>query len=823
MRSFVGILGVGIALIGLGCWLWMSWLAESGLAGSPELSKQIDAPEPGGIPFERATDGPQFERSEAVPAPRGTDAAKALAAEAAPAVAWIIGSCRAGESGLPLADVRVSGRELREARARLSAKSDSAGRFELGLPADLLRSQILVAIEIDGRLRVERSVNDLRASARFDLGAIELVAGLPMTGRVCDPEGAPVAGAEVRYGAVVTTDAEGRFRFREGFAHGPHRVPIVATGFLDTVFSLELPLVEEPVLALARAPSIEGYTLDERGRPIEGVRVHAVGRKPCCEVASDAAGRFAIYDNRGAGDYVTLIVLSELVEKWQSQGPVPWGTRDLLVSLQRRFGFDLEVVDRETGAPVESFAVIQLARTQRPEPTNLQQAGRHPGGKLRVSGVPRGERRLWVVPEDPRWMPHEREDFVLEPETELALRIELERRPELSFLVRDANGAPIANAELELLRSPLDRELRVGEPTRIDGAGLLRSKNGECALLDRSRSDEQGRATLHSVIDRPQLAPPRGGIAPQVHPPLFARARAEGFAPQIVRVPLEVAAGAPLSIVLVSGAVLEGEVLPVEMLENMKVHLRLVAAEDALSPHAWMSARAREVDRSGRFRFDSLASGELELHAAIDGLWLPRPVAHVALREGETSSVLVDLSGLPPARFEVEVQGGSRGHGVELWTLTDAEPSRRVPVAGNPGLDRNGASEELRVLPGAYVVLLAREPDGKARTPTRIVLGTVHFAPGETYALRYELHLRALVLRLRSAEGAPLPAGTKVVLREGPIEHELVLDSRGEVRLDPGPTTAFSLRVNGAILPRGGLFQPSAGTQAWELDLELSR
>lgn len=823
MRSFVGILGLAIALVGLGCWLWMSWPAEVGPAESPALSTQIDAPEPGGGSFERGTDNAQFERSEAVPAPFGTDAAKAPAAEAAPGMAWIVGACRAGESGLPLAEVRVSGRELREANSRVRARSDEGGRFELGLPADLLRSQILVAIEIDGRLRVERSVNDLRASARFDLGVIELFAGSSMAARVCDPEGTPVAGAEVRYGAVVTTDAEGRFRFREGFARGMHRVPIVATGFLDTVFSLELPLVEEPMLTLARARSIEGYTMDELGRPMAGVRVRAVATKACCEVASDAAGRFAIYDNRGAGDYVTLIVLSELVEKWQSNGPVPWGTRDLLVSLQRRFGFALEVVDRETGAPVESFAVIQLARTQRPEPTNLQQAGRHPGGKLRVSGVPRGERRLWVVPEDPRWMPHEREDFVLEPDAELALRIELERRPELSFLVRDAHGAPIANAELELLRSPLDRELRVSEPTRIDGTGLLRSKNGECALLDRSRSDEQGRATLHGVIDRPQFAPPRGGIAPQVHPPLFARVRAEGFAPKLARVPFEVAAGAPVSIVLVSGAALEGEVLPVEMLETAKVHLRLVAAEDAQTPHAWMSARGREVDRNGRFRFDSLASGELELRAAIDGLWLPRPVAHVALREGETSSVLVDLSGLPPARFEVEVQGGSRGHSVELWTLADAEPSRRVAVAGNPGLDRNGASEELRVLPGTYVVLLAREPDGEARTPTRSVLGTAHFGTGEKYVLRYELHLRALVLRLRTAEGAPLPAGTKVVLHEGPLERGLVLDSRGEVRLDPGPTTAFSLRVNGSILPRGGLFQTPAGTQAWELDLELSR
>jgi hypothetical protein len=813
---------LALAVGGLAFWMLRSEVpaeratspVEPASLALPATSERVDPLTAESLSVDRLSGEPPL--ADRVPEP-------ALPSLAPAGLASISGNCRAAEDRAPLGGVRVRARYVHDVLFSASTTSDAAGRFELALPRKLIGRKLAIVLEGEGRVSTAHSVDGLAEGAHLELGELELPSGARCFGRVVDPEGEPVVGAEVRYGDPVTSDAAGRFRCVQGFANGTHQVPIVATGFLDAVFSLELPLVEEPVLTLVRAPSIEGYTLDEQGRPIAGVRVHAVATKSCCEVASDAAGRFAIYNSCGAGDYVTLVVLSELAEKWESQGSVAWGTRDLLVSLQRRFGIDLEVVDRETGAPVESFAVIQLARTQRPESTNLQQAGRHPGGKLRVSGVPRGERRLWVVPEDPRWMPHEREDFVLEPDAALALRVELERRPELSFLVRDTSGAPIANAELELLRSPLDRELRVTDPTMIDGAGLLRSKNGECVLLDRGRSDEQGRATLHGVIDRPQLAPPRGGIAAQVHPPLFARVLAEDFAPQLVRVPFEVATGAPVSIVLVSGAVLEGEVLPVEMLENAKVHLRLIAAENAKSPQAWMKGRAREIDKSGRFRFDSLASGELELHAAIDGLWLPKAVTSVSLRESETSFVRVDLSGLRPARFEVEVQGGSREHGVELWTLPDAEPSRRVPVAGNPGLDRNGASEELRVLPGTYVVLLARAPDGERRTSTRIVLGTAHFAPGETYVLRYELHLRALVLRLRSAEGAPLPAGTKVVLREGPIERELVLDSRGEARIDPGPTTAFSLGVNGAILPRGGLFHPPAGTEAWELDLELPR
>jgi hypothetical protein len=744
-------------------------------------------------------------------------------------IASISGTCRAAEDRTPLGGVSVRARTAHDVLFRAAATSDAAGRFELALPRKLLDRKLSIVLEGEGRISAARSVDGLAEGAHLELGELELLRGARCFGRVVDPEGEPVVGAEVRYGDPVTTDAEGRFRCIPGFANGTYQVPIVATGFRDAVFSLELPLEEEPVLTLARAPSIEGYALDEFRRPIEGVQVRAIGQRPCCEVPSDARGRFAIYDARGVGAPVSLLVMDELTERWESRELVPWGTRDLVLSLQRRFAFELEVVDRATGEPVERFAVIQLARTQRPEKVNLQQAGLHAGGKLRVFPVPRGERRLWVIPEDPRWMPHEREDFVLQPDQELALRVGLERRPEIAFLVQDATGAPIANANVELLRSPLDRELRLGDLTVIDPTGLLRSKNGECCLLDHGQCDEQGRLVLHGVVDRAQLAPPSGGITPRVHPPLFARARAEGHAPALVRVPFDATSevgGSPISLVLSAGAVLAGEVGPPSLLENSRILLHLTTTANAAEPSLGrLRAPSLTVDRSGRFRFDSLASGDVELRVTIDGLSSPSPVGRAALREGETNTVILDLAPLWPARLSVQVQGASELRWIEFWTRDGTEAPRRVPVGGLAELDPEGELRELRdlrVLPGSYDLVLRGEERPDRQATAKLVLGSVQVAPGETYALRYELHRRPLLLRFRASDGSPLPAETKIVLREGPLARELYVDARGEVRCDPGPRVPFAVLVNGASYPGAGLFAPPAGSAGWELEIEFA-
>jgi hypothetical protein len=249
-----------------------------------------------------------------------------------------------------------------------------------------------------------------------------------------------------------------------------------------------------------------------------------------------------------------------------------------------------------------------------------------------------------------------------------------------------------------------------------------------------------------------------------------------------------------------------------------------VASEHTQSPQAWMSARAREVDGSGRFRFDTLPSGELELYAAIDELWLPQAVVSVGLREAQTSSVLVDLSAHRPAQFSVFVPGAPEGYGVEPWTRSASGSAYRVPVAGDTSLGRSGSSRELRALPGTCTVVLARGLVGVEPRPVRkLALGSVRFDAGASYALACELPLRKLVLRLRTAEGAPLPAGTEVVLREGEAEELLRCEIRGELRLDPGPALPFSVIVNEQCYPREGWLTPPTRAQPSELVIELRR
>lgn len=164
-----------------------------------------------------------------------------------------------------------------------------------------------------------------------------------LRGRVLNPEGRPLAQAQVRLQAVdssqpphmTITDGDGRFELTD-LPAGSYRLTASRTGYLTLEFGQRRPFERgQPIfldagetreradIALPRNGAIEGRVLDENGDPVEGasVRVRQVrfvnGRRRLADAGTavhrtDDLGRYRIYGLR-PGQYVVSAVVGQLL------------------------------------------------------------------------------------------------------------------------------------------------------------------------------------------------------------------------------------------------------------------------------------------------------------------------------------------------------------------------------------------------------------------------------------------------------------------------------------------------------------------------------
>jgi RNA polymerase sigma factor (sigma-70 family) len=191
----------------------------------------------------------------------------------------IEGTVRAA-NGRPVADAEVFvGEGRRYANAIPPLKTDARGRFALGLPRGTISALTARAPGFSPALQPIRVGSDpLR---------VELTLPPPhvLKGRVVDPEGKPIAGAQINVawsgpgtsGASgrgeealserLTTDADGRFAWKDAPERGI-RVTAWARGFAATK-DLSLDSDVDHRVVLSRPTTIKGIVLDDRtGRPI---------------------------------------------------------------------------------------------------------------------------------------------------------------------------------------------------------------------------------------------------------------------------------------------------------------------------------------------------------------------------------------------------------------------------------------------------------------------------------------------------------------------------------------------------------------------------
>ena len=287
------------------------------------------------------------------------------------------------------------------------AVSDAQGRF-------VLRDLPAVRLDIHARSTgfaplVVRGVELPPGRRPVDLGTLMLEPGVTIRGSVADPEGQPIAGAEVwrtpadqgtRLGHVhqdaaadTRTGEDGRFELVDLAPGTRLDLAVDADGFLPArVRGVEAPTAEPVVLLLRPAASVRGRVENADGEPVAGAEVNARLVSEAVEnfgdmsVVTDDAGRFALAD---------LMPGAVAIEAW-AQGYQP--SEPEALELEARQEIEDVVLVLEPGAVLEGFVSTLDGDPVAGARVLVGRAAATAGddGAYRVAGIPPGQREAEV-------------------------------------------------------------------------------------------------------------------------------------------------------------------------------------------------------------------------------------------------------------------------------------------------------------------------------------------------------------------------------------------------------------------------------------------
>ena len=684
-----------------------------------------------------------------------------------------------------------------------SATSDRDGRFEI---ADLAPGRVDVHAAAAGFAPLAVPGVELPAGqARVDLGTLLLAAGLTLEGRVVDPDGKPLADAEVRSGggfglglgtfsrhadaAPETTGPDGRFVLRD-LARGERvDVEVKHAGYTDGgAQGVELPQEEPLTVVLQPASTLSGVVLAAGGEPLQA-QVMIVGEpqtgqpfsRTVSRATSDEDGRFVLEDV--APGRLTLSATARGYQSYEQSGVVvePGEDRDdLRVVMQPGAVITGHVTDAG-GAPLPDASVSLLDSGQRFGFGSSQSATTDADGLYRMDGVAPGEHSL--AADHPQQVRAVRDLTVTLGDNRLDFR--LERGLSVSGRVVDAGGAPVAGARVSLGTG--------------DGVQSFFSGDGQV-------SDDAGAFTFD-------------GVEPGSY---HLTAQKEGYAPGFGGEPVVVAA-APVRDVevrLERGAVVRGHLLGVELADLAEA--RVIAAK--LTSQNRLPAIS-SVDFEGAFRIEGLAPGDWSLLAVL-GDSVPAVKKEITIEPGQRELVVdldlggggavlsgrvllgdeplagsfVSLTGREQAavgfgrtdhqgRFEIRGlengtyhlqvagMGGFQQYSQEVEIAGDRDLEVRIPAAAIAGVVLGGGGP----IEGAEVYLEPLDGERGFQRPVRTD-STGRFRLAAVPAGRY---------RLRATAADHAPGETEVAVEDGVPAADVVL------RLQPA--AGLVLRVAGAF------------------------
>ncbi|HLQ37814.1 MAG TPA: hypothetical protein VK348_08435, partial [Planctomycetota bacterium] len=649
-----------------------------------------------------------------------------------------------------------------------------------------------LSLALSGRVPLTAEWRSIELSATIDVGDVALPHGVLVRGRVIDTVDAPVEGLELflqhdvsvqagafypAFGEKVRTSAGGAFELKELQPPGDHELVIasraVARGQRFHVpDNVDTMAIEVVLLRPEDLQTIEGVVVNEQQQPVPHMAVFAKcvgGDGPGTYTAAD--GRFVLIRRRGSEEAAQLWLWSwnPGYESRTTEEKFAWGTRDLQIVVHKGLAVEVSVVAADDGQPVEAFSVRVFLDLETPAARSkwnssldyeVRTSGHHDHGSARVNGIVRAPQVVYVEPEDLAFAASGLVPVDVRDPGPVSVVVRLPRRMHQPLRVRFPDGSPVAGAKVRLVDTcghepgldtialPIDRFHQMSGPNRL-------------LLVQETTTDAAGNAQLHGPRGKRLMIelPGPGHLSRQLHDVTLDDSR-------------------PLVMIVQRGARLVGTAGPLSMVLNIRnsgglpAHgtgqtdpyfggmslpgFRLGRGSDAnkesFPPGHFAASVPPEAD--GSFEFDGVPAGTWDL-----GIGWGRGdngdagvVATVTLRDGETTSVEVDLSQLAPAQVDGQVFCNDKPLAdAELWvsrwrdgrdldgcrTTTDAEG--RFHVRRASGTFRIAARRTLA--DGTGIALAA--PESVVSEPGGRASQVFHISSGE------------LRLHLLDAQGMP--------------------------------------------------------------------
>ncbi|MBL8895996.1 MAG: sigma-70 family RNA polymerase sigma factor [Planctomycetes bacterium] len=779
-------------------------------------------------PLEAGTPGggePSIARRAAMftadPEARELGAPTPLAARSTPTLR---GRCVAAETGHPLARCRIQlrGRAMNEQIAAMHAGAPWIAPGEILTGADgtfALRIDAPEGWEIE--LLVHREERLLRHAlfhiyappTSRDLGDIALLRGQRLAGRVVDSSGAVVADVRVHLGDLPialgeladllqiqkiasVSDALGNFAFDTPIPAGTWTLQAsgsaVAPSSPEEVYVPETLDAAPLVVRVERRllPWIEGVVVDEHGVGVPRVLVGATapdGSADGCNSGTREDGSFRIRARKPSSAPVQLSVLDpgECESLLEALPPCAWGSREVRIVLRRGLALDLRVVERGGGEPVTDFAVsCWNPWSKRPNLTALRHMGQHEEGRVAVTGIERGRNVLYVHPLSRDFLRSAPYEFEAGSAPLMPLRVEVERLAPLRVRVVDGAGIAVPGASVEVVALG-GAELGPREALFDRFVHHWMPGHPRHELLARSSTDDEGRTAVGVPSRRERIV---------------LRAEHPAFAPRIVDLGSSTT-GVELQLSLARGGAIAGQIL-LGSHEASRLRCELFRVEEAREVGRRPSTRLVELRADGSFLVSGLDPGSytaelstisgplLRLPGGSSSSLAPLPahVPQVAVADGETSALEIDLENRSPATLHARVllEG-------EPWTRAELYLRGRGAASGPHALDAGGRCSITGILPGTYAALLHVVRATSSRTVIYECMEPLDVAPGAELHERLRfVHRRAtLVILERDGTTPAILRDLQVISVHG--REKVCTDEAGRVILDGAPSTRITI------------------------------
>jgi len=669
----------------------------------------------------------------------------------------------------------------------------------------------------------------------LDLGDIQMLKTCRLYGRVLDAKGRPREGLHVSlergrsgtgsgysvspmppHWGLAMTSGDGRFEISAGMTQGFWEIHLdeqeEILGNKDFVIKpgQQKAYLEIRIRNAEDFETIHGLVSDRAGVGIDGATVvwpHPDLPESSESVTTDREGRFQIRRTRAMlRDKLALRIQREGYEVLRVEGEFARGGTLLRLVLEEAKSLHVLVKDALTGTPIEAYGYClkplgtaqggDVFRNYGQQAPARDPGMRHPEGLLVIEGLAKGSYDFQIVPQKP-YLRSAR--ILLVQPRRGDLEVALTRSVQQVLHVRSMNGQRIAGCRVELLESLYG--LPVDFNTWIADSGINSAAANFAVAWTQGETGEDGRVLL--------TGPPGRELTLRIRAPGHMRKLVQGIALK--------EDGEGLVVRLQRGATLKGVLGPVELLDRLRKQGRRASRDTGL-PLAGFQPGLRLVkegageripsaldgsvllEESGAFSIRGIPPGTWRLELVLRRSWRKfmgyellsiREVAN--LQDGEVRELSLSLPALVPGEVMGKVTWNGEAvpqAGLVFEKLSDRKRDSRIPIGG-VRLNSDGSYSWI-LSPGRYYCRLDfHRVDGTYLHG--IPLGRVlQVLPGARVRLDMDFTAGLLALRLRDAEGRPVP-GRRLWVR--PV---------GSPVCDPSPATDGNGRVEW-LVPCGAI------------------